>query len=31
MSLYDWLISAGASIISVILIQIGKKLKIAQQ
>ncbi|MBI3519918.1 MAG: HAD-IC family P-type ATPase [Bacteroidetes bacterium] len=31
MSVYDWLISAGASIISVILIQIGKKFKIAQQ
>ncbi len=31
MSVYDWLISIGASIISLILIQIGKRLKIAQQ
>jgi Ca2+-transporting ATPase len=29
MSTYDWLISIGASIISLIVIQIGKKLKIA--
>ncbi|MDP3557751.1 MAG: cation-translocating P-type ATPase [Bacteroidota bacterium] len=31
MSVYDWLISIGASIVSLIVIQIGKKLKIAQQ
>ncbi|MGE0566657.1 MAG: cation-translocating P-type ATPase, partial [Bacteroidia bacterium] len=31
MSIYDWLISIGASIVSLIVIQIGKKLKIAQQ
>ena len=31
MSVYDWLISIGASIVSLIIIQIGKKLKIAQQ
>ena len=31
MSVYDWLISIGASVISLIIIQIGKKLKIAQQ
>ncbi len=31
MSIYDWLISIGASIVSLIIIQIGKKLKIAQQ
>lgn len=31
LTIYDWLISLGASIISVIIIQIGKKLKIAQQ
>ena len=31
MSVYDWIISIGASIISLIIIQIGKKLKIAQQ
>jgi len=31
LTIYDWLISLGASIVSVIIIQIGKKLKIAQQ
>ncbi len=31
MSVYDWLISIGASIVSLIIIQIGKKLKIIQQ
>ena len=31
MSKYDWLISIGASIVSLIIIQIGKKLNIAQQ
>lgn len=31
MSSSDWLISIGASIISLIIIQVGKKLKIAQQ
>ncbi|WP_310555069.1 cation-translocating P-type ATPase [Flavobacterium sp.] len=31
MSINDWLISIGASIVSLIIIQIGKKLKIAQQ
>lgn len=31
MSIYDWLISIGAAIVSLILIQIGKKLKIVQQ
>lgn len=31
MSIYDWLISIGASVVSLIIIQIGKKLKIAQQ
>lgn len=31
MSVYDWLISIGASVVSLIIIQIGKKLKIVQQ
>lgn len=31
MSINDWLISIGASVVSLIIIQIGKKLKIAQQ
>jgi P-type Ca2+ transporter type 2C len=31
MSVYDWLISIGASVVSLIIIEIGKKLKIAQQ
>jgi len=31
MSRYDWLISIGASMVSLIIIQIGKKLNIAQQ
>lgn len=31
MSVADWLISAGASIVSLVIIQIGKKLKIARQ
>lgn len=31
MSASDWLISVGASVVSLIIIQIGKKLKIAQQ
>ncbi len=31
MSIYDWLITIGASIVSLIVIQVGKKLKIAQQ
>lgn len=31
MSKYDWLISIGAALISLLIIQIGKKLKIAQQ
>jgi len=31
LTIYDWLISFSASIVSVIIIQIGKKLKIAQQ
>ncbi|MFE3868958.1 cation-translocating P-type ATPase [Flavobacterium sp. LS2P90] len=31
MSIYDWLISIGAGIVSLIIIQIGKKLNIAQQ
>ncbi len=31
MSIYDWLITVGSSVASLIIIQIGKKLKIAQQ
>lgn len=31
MSTSDWLISVGASVVSLIIIQVGKKLKIAQQ
>ncbi|MFV5691568.1 cation-translocating P-type ATPase [Flavobacterium sp. LT1R49] len=31
MSINDWFISIGASVVSLIIIQIGKKLKIAQQ
>ncbi|HSH67015.1 MAG TPA: cation transporting ATPase C-terminal domain-containing protein, partial [Bacteroidia bacterium] len=31
MSTNDWLISVGASVVSLIIIQIGKKLNIAQQ
>lgn len=31
MSLFDWLIAIGASLLSMIIIQIGKKLKIAKQ
>ncbi|MFV5703653.1 cation-translocating P-type ATPase [Flavobacterium sp. XS2P12] len=31
MSINDWLISIGASVVSLIVIQIGKKLKMAQQ
>lgn len=31
LSINDWLISIGASVVSLIIIQIGKKLKIAQQ
>ncbi|MDO9001063.1 MAG: calcium-translocating P-type ATPase, PMCA-type [Bacteroidota bacterium] len=31
MSANDWLISVGASVVSLIIIQVGKKLKIAQQ